>query len=328
MVSNKLLVSAFATLASLAVVNAGPCKPKTYATDTTSATFVSASSVPASLSSETKTLPSVTIETSTATADSETTTTATENGTTMTVSLSAVSTITADSKTSTEASKSDTTGVATSETTAVTSGTETTTVVSSTEITTVATSTGGSSTVAETTTTTTVADADPTNLLINGNFDDGDAFPWLTSKPPSIRLAYDDPFEGPAYAQIDFSIEDGASYNNYVYQTIGKNRLKVGSYDLSAMVNVDYATNSIYGDGCNAMGIGCYYGDPSMLNRVQGSFMTVSADDAVNQWTQLRTTCLLVEQTLSNYDFITVAIGFSCANARAGVDAATFEEIR
>ncbi|CAJ0551500.1 Ff.00g114300.m01.CDS01 [Fusarium sp. VM40] len=317
MVSNKLLVSAVATLASLVVVDAGPCKPNASATSTASA----------SLASETSTVPVVTIETSTATADSGTTTTATENGTTMTVSVSAASTKTANSETSTEASESETTGVANSETTTVTSSAEATTVVSSTEITTVATSTEGSSTVAEATTTTTVADAGPTNLLINGNFDLGTTSPWLVTANPAVRLGSNDPYEGQAYGELEYSIVNGEAYNNYVYQAIDKSRLKAGSYELSAMLRVDGATDNIYDDGCNSIGVGCYYGDPNMLNRVQGSFVTLSADDAVNQWTQLRTTCLLVEQTLSNYDYISVAIGFSCANSLADVDAVTFEEV-
>ncbi|KAH7242749.1 hypothetical protein BKA59DRAFT_402061, partial [Fusarium tricinctum] len=316
-VSNKLLVSAFATLASLVVVDAGPCKPKTSSTGTASA----------SLASETTTAPIVTIETSTTTADSRTTTTATENGTTMTVFVSGESTTTVNSETSMEVSEIETTGVAKSEIIIVTSGTEATTVVSSTEITTVATTTDGSLTLADATTTTTTADAGPTNLLINGNFDLGSASPWGTTRAPSGRLAYDDPFEGPAYAQLDFSIEDGAAYNNYLYQTIDKSLLKAGSYELSAMLHVDLATDNIYGDGCNSMGVGCYYGDPSMLNRVQGPFVMVSAENALHQWTPLTTTCLLVEQTLSDYDYISAVIGFGCANSLGGVDAVAFEKV-
>ncbi|KAI6753892.1 hypothetical protein HG530_013068 [Fusarium avenaceum] len=326
MVSNKSLVSALATLASLAVVNAGPCKPKTYATDTTSATFASASSVPSSLSSETNTVPSVTIETSTSTADSEITTTTTENGTTMTVSVSVASTTTAGSETSTEASESETTGVATGETTAVTSSAEATTVVSSTEITTVATTTEGSSTVAETTATTTTAAAGPTELLVNGNFDLGTVSPWLTATEPAVRLGSNDPFEGQAYGELEYYLVDDEGYNNYVYQPIDTSRLKAGSYALSARLRVDSASNSLYDDGCNSMAVGCAFGDPNMLNYVQNSFVTVSPYVAVNQWYLLTTTCSFDEQDLADFDSVSVVIGFSCANAVAAVDAVVFQE--
>lgn len=327
MVSNKLLVSAFATLSSLAVVNAGPCKPKTYATDTTPATSGSASSVPSSLSSETTTAPFVTIETSTATADSGTTTTAIEDGTTMTVSVSAASTTTAESESSAEASVSDTRGIASSETTAVTSSAEATTVVSSTEITTVATSTQGSSTVAETTATTTTADAGPTALLVNGNFDLGTTSPWLVTANPAVRLGFNDPSEGQAYGELEYSLVNGEAYNNYVYQAIDKSRLKAGSYKLTAFLRVDSSSNNIYDDGCNSMAVGCAYGDPSMLNYVSNSFVTVSSYGAVNEWYPLITTCSLSAQALANHDYVSVVIGFSCANAVAAVDAVVFEEV-
>jgi hypothetical protein len=181
----------------------------------------------------------------------------------MAVFVSGESTTTVNSETSMEVSESETTGVAKSEIIIVTSGTEATTVVSSTEITTVATTTDGSLTLADATTTTTTADAGPTNLLINGNFDLGSASRWGTTRAPSGRLAYDDPFEGPAYAQLDFSIEDGAAYNNYLYQTIDKSLLKAGSYELSAMLHVALATDNIYGDGCNSMGLAVTMGIPA-----------------------------------------------------------------
>jgi hypothetical protein len=238
----------------------------------------------------------------------------------MTMSISELSTTIASSERPTVVSNSETTGVANSETTTVTSSTETTTMASSTETTTGAT-------VAETTTTTTAADAGPTNLLINGNFDLGTTSPWYTSNNNEVHLGSNKPFEGPSYGEVEYVIDEGQAYNSYVYQKIDKSRLKGGSYQLSAMLRVDFATNNINSDGCNSMAVGCYYGDPNMLNYVKGSFLTVSADSAADQWTQLITTCSLVEQTLSNYDYVSVVIGFSCANSIASVDAAAFHEV-
>jgi hypothetical protein len=230
----------------------------------------------------------------------------------MTISVSAASTAIASSDRPTVVSDSETTTVA--------SSTEATTMTSSTEATT-------GSTVAETATTTTAADAGPTNLLINGNFDLGTTSPWQTTTDPTVSLGSNKPFEGLAYGEVEYFLDDGQAYNNYVYQMIDKSRLHAGSYQLSAMLRVDLATNNIFSDGCNSMAVGCYYGDPSMLNYVKGSFVTVSADSAVNQWTPLIATCSLVEQTLSNYDYVSVAIGFSCANAIASVDAVVFQEV-
>ncbi|EMT69762.1 hypothetical protein FOC4_g10000887 [Fusarium odoratissimum] len=268
MVSNKLIAAAFANLALLASVNAGPCKPQSIAT---SATDIGSTI----LVSDTTTALSTAIETSTAISETET---ATE--------------------------------------------TETTT----TEATTLPTTTEGTTTVAESATTTTTAEAEPTELLINGNFDLGTVDPWLSSND-AIQLGSSSPYQGPVYALLQFGISDGASYNNYVYQKIDKSLLKTGVYHFSAQVRVDFATNTQFGDGCNAMSIGCSYGDPNNLVRVQGSTVTVAADDAAGQWSPLDTTCSLTEDKLSQYGYVSVAIGFSCANAEANVDAVTFEEV-
>jgi hypothetical protein len=75
------------------------------------------------------------------------------------------------------------------------------------------------------------------------------------------------------------------------------------------------------------MAVGCYYGDPNNVVPVQGGSVTVSADDAVGQWTPLDTTCSITEERLSQYGYLSVSIGFSCANAEANVDAVTFEEV-
>ncbi|KAJ0147736.1 hypothetical protein HZ326_9627 [Fusarium oxysporum f. sp. albedinis] len=307
MVFNKLIAAAFANLALLASVNAGPCKPQSIAT---SATEIGSTSIV----SDTTTALSTTIETSTAISEtetateSETTTTLTEDGTTMSASMSETSTTIAVSESTTVVSSSDTT------------------IVTSSEATTAPTTTESTTTMVESATTTTTAEAEPTELLINGNFDLGTVDPWL-SRNDAIQLGSSSPYEGPAYAVLQFGISDGESYNNGVYQKIDKSLLKTGVYRLSAQLRVDFATNTQFGDGCNAMAVGCYYGDPNNVVPVQGGSVTVSADDAVGQWTPLDTTCSITEERLSQYGYLSVSIGFSCANAEANVDAVTFEEV-
>lgn len=306
MVSSKL-IAAFANLALLVSVSAGPCKPQSIATSATETVYVT-------VVSDTTTALSTTIDTSTAFTETETvteteaTTTLTEDGTTISASVSETSTTIAMSESTTVVSSRDTT------------------LVTSSEATTVPTTTEGTTTIAESATTTTTADPEPTELLINGNFDLGTVNPWLSTEDP-VELGSSSPYQGPAYALLQFGISDGASYNNYVYQKIDKSLLKTGVYHFSAQVRVDFATNTQFGDGCNAMSIGCSYGDPSNLVRVQGSTVTVSADAAADQWTPLDTTCSLTEDKLSQYGYVSVAIGFSCANAEANVDAVTFEEV-
>ncbi|RKK92542.1 hypothetical protein BFJ68_g10776 [Fusarium oxysporum] len=305
MVSNKLIVT-FANLALLVSVNAGPCKPQSIVT---SATEIAS----ATAESDTTTALSTTIQTSTAISEtetateSETTTTLTEDGTTLSTSATEASTTIAISGSTTVVSSIDTT------------------LVTSSKATTVPTTTEGTTAVAETATTTT-AEAEPTELLINGNFDLGTVDPWL-SRNDAIQLGSSSPYEGPAYAVLQFGISDGESYNNGVYQKIDKSLLKTGVYRLSAQLRVDFATNTQFGDGCNAMAVGCYYGDPNNIIPVQGGSVTVSAGAAAGQWTPLDTTCSITEDKLTQYGYLSVSIGFSCANAEANVDAVTFEEV-
>ncbi|KAI1028957.1 hypothetical protein LB503_002750 [Fusarium chuoi] len=307
MVSNKLIAAAFANLALLASVNAGPCRPQSIAT---SATGTGSTIV---VSDTTTALPT-TIETSTAVTETETTT-ATDKTTTLT-----------EDGTSTSALVSETsTNIAVSESTTVASSSDAT-IVTSSEVTIAPTTTDGTTTVAESATATTTAEAEPTELLINGNFDLGTVNPWLSVNDP-IQLGSSSPYEGPAYARLQFGIDDGESYNNYVYQKIDKSLLKAGTYRLTAQLRVDGASDNVYDDGCNAMAVVCYYGDPSNVVPVQGGANTVSANAAVQQWTPLSTTCSLRQDKLDQYGYLSVAIGFSCANSEGDVDAVTFEEV-
>ncbi|KAF9771512.1 hypothetical protein IL306_010853 [Fusarium sp. DS 682] len=176
--------------------------------------------------------------------------------------------------------------------------------------------------------TTITAEAEPTNLLINGNFDLGTVDPWLTTRGgETVERGSDQPYEGPAYGALAFGISDGQSYTNNVYQKIPTNLLKEVGYFFSARVRVDTATASINGDGCNSIGIGCYYGDPDRLEFVPGSLVSVAADGAVGQWAELLTICTPDENRLLEYEYLSAVVGFNCANAEANVDAAEFEEV-
>ncbi|KAF5639331.1 hypothetical protein F52700_4183 [Fusarium sp. NRRL 52700] len=307
MVSNKLIMAALANLALLASVHAGPCKPQsiaTSATETASVTFVSDTTT-AATTAET----SITTTEAKTTTETEATTALTQDGTTMSESVSEASTTIAISEGTTAVTSSDTT------------------IITSDEATTAPTTTEGTTTVAESATTTTTAEAEPTELLINGNFDLGTVNPWLSDNEP-IQLGSSSPHQGPAYARLQFGeSEDNESVNNRVYQKIDKSLLKAGSYKLSAWLRVDQATVSQLDDGCNAMAVGCYYGDPSNIVPVQGGSNTVSAYDALNQWAPLDVTCSLSQTKLDQYGYLSVAVGFSCMNAQGDVDAVTFEEV-
>ncbi|KAF5576955.1 hypothetical protein FPANT_10688 [Fusarium pseudoanthophilum] len=220
----------------------------------------------------------------------------------------------------------DTTTVATDTTTAATN-TETSMTITTTEATTEATSTEGSTIATETATTTTAADADPTPLLINSSFDLDTTEPWLSIGPEAVNRDTTSPFEGPASGRLEFVIDNGASYANYIYQAIETKDLKAASYRLAGSIRVDYYTSSVTGDGCNTFTLGCTVGDPNYLDFIQESTVVGSPDGAVNTWLPLDTTCTLTEEMLSQYDYVSVTFGFNCANVGANVDAVTFVEV-
>ncbi|RGP67945.1 hypothetical protein FSPOR_5606 [Fusarium sporotrichioides] len=224
----------------------------------------------------------------------------------------------------------ETTAASNSETTTFIASSETA-AVTTTEPTTMATTTEGSTTVAEAATTTTTADAGPTPLLANANFDLGTTEPWLSSNDGSlfapVMLRSDQPYQGPAYGELYFYNDNGESFSNSIYQKVDTQLLKASSYRLTGFVRVDLASNDIYSDGCNSMGVLCTLGDPNNLNRVPGSVKSVSAESAAGDWASLETTCTFTEQMLSQYDYITVSFGFNCLNSATDLDAVTFEEV-
>ncbi|KAF4950150.1 hypothetical protein FSARC_13293 [Fusarium sarcochroum] len=346
MVPNKFIVT-FAALASITVVDAGKCKPEitttTSSAGTSSAGFISSTGLPTTFETRTATTESQTASTS------EDTNMATESGITTAVSVSESSSTVTISETTTTASNSETTTAETStaetttiarsdattklsatKTTEIASSSGTTVETSTTETTTggpttMTTTTEGTTTTAETATTTTTTDAGPTTLLINGNFE-STTDPWLSTCENEPPVLSDEYFEGASSGRLDFGIDDGESYNNYIYQKIDKKLLKAGSYKLKGFVKVDYFTAFQNSDGCNAMATGCYEGDPSNLQTVPGS-VVVSSPDVALDWAPLDTTCTFTEEMLAQVDYISVIFGFSCANSGAYVDAVTFERV-
>ncbi|KAJ4057551.1 hypothetical protein NW761_002846 [Fusarium oxysporum] len=213
------------------------------------------------------------------------------------------------------------------DTTTVATNSETSMIITTTQETTMATSTEGSTIATETATTTTAADADPTPLLINGNFDLDTTEPWLSTHSESVDRDTNSPFEGPASGRLLFGVDGGLAYNNYFYQKIDTKDLKAASYRLSGLVRVDYYNPSISGDGCNSMAVGCTLGNPNNLNRVPGSTVMGTPSVAVDNWFPLDTTCTLTEEMLSQYDYVSVTFGFSCAEVGANLDAVAFQEV-
>ncbi|KAI1011952.1 hypothetical protein LB503_004351 [Fusarium chuoi] len=213
------------------------------------------------------------------------------------------------------------------DTTTAATESETSMGITTTQATTEATSTESSTIATETATTTTAADSDPTPVLINSSFDLDTTEPWLTTRSDTIYRDTNNPFEGPASGHIEFGIDGGQSYYNYFYQKIDTKDLKAASYRLSGSIRVDYYTNSVSGDGCNAFALGCTLGDPNNLDRVPGSTVMGSPSGAVNTWVPLDTTCTFTEEMLSEHDYISITFGFSCAEVGANLDAVTFQEV-
>ncbi|KAF5977317.1 hypothetical protein FCOIX_6584 [Fusarium coicis] len=220
----------------------------------------------------------------------------------------------------------DTTTVATDTTTAATN-TETSMAITTTQATTEATSTEGSTIATETATTTTAADPDPTPVVINSSFDLDTTEPWLSTRSETVYRDEGDPFEGPASGRLAFEIDSGKAYYNYFYQKIDTKDLKAASYRLAGYIRVDYYTNSVNSDGCNAFAMGCTLGDPNNYDRVPGGTLMGSPGGAVNIWAPFDVTCTLTEDMLSGNDYVSITFGFSCANVGANLDAVTFEEV-
>ncbi|KAH7477614.1 hypothetical protein FOMA001_g9134 [Fusarium oxysporum f. sp. matthiolae] len=238
---NKLIVVAFATLASLITVDAGPCRPSSTSVVTTSASESASSTFSAETSARSLT--------------------ASEASTTTTVSTET----TINAETSTIASEAETSTTETEGATTTTDEGETSTVATSIETTTAIATTESSMIISETTTaTTTTAEGEPT-YLINPSFDDGTTAPWIVTPYSNAFSLSSQSYQGPASGRQVFGAGPGYPYENVFYQKIDKKLLKAGTYSLKGYVHVDQYIDDDNINGCSYISASCVAGPPENL---------------------------------------------------------------
>ncbi|KAL5621102.1 hypothetical protein FOBRF1_004348 [Fusarium oxysporum] len=286
---NKLIVVAFATLASLITVDAGPCRPSSTSVVTTSAS----ESASSTFSAETSARSLTASEASSVITESESTLTTAES-TTTTTEVEGVTTTTAESEKATTTVSTETTISA--ETSTIASEAETST--TETEGATTTTAEGETSTT--TTATTTTAEGEPT-YLINPSFDDGTTAPWIVTPYSNAFSLSSQSYQGPASGRQVFGAGPGYPYENMFYQKIDKKLLKAGTYSLKGYVHVDQYIDDDNINGCSYISASCVAGPPENLQ-----------------------SCRFTEQDLSRYDQFGVAFGFTCYNTGVNLDAVTF----
>ncbi|KAJ4329168.1 hypothetical protein N0V84_000293 [Fusarium piperis] len=299
MVSNKLVVVAFAALASIAVVDAGVCRPSG------STTISSASATETSGTTVTST--SVTIETGSTTtskaissADTSSTTAGTSSGTTSASSVETTSTVAETSSTLTTLTTVETNSAQTTSTTVETS----------------------SETTAQTKSTT--AEVVPTNLVTNPEFDQG-LQPWQAIPYPDQDLSLtDDSYRTEKAALLHFESKSGSPFTNYLYHRIDKSLLKAGSYALEGFVKVDSPGDE--GEGCTRAVVACLVG-PIGLTEAILNVGVLPATFAEGRWAKIMTVCDVTEEKLDEIDDFGVAVGFECFNTNAYLDSVSFKEV-
>ncbi|EWY87712.1 hypothetical protein FOYG_09110 [Fusarium oxysporum NRRL 32931] len=323
---NKLIVVAFATLASLITVDAGPCRPSSTSVVTTSAS----ESASSTFSAETSARSLTASEASSVITESESTLTTAES-TTTTTEVEGVTTTTAESEKATTTVSTETTINAETSTIASeaeTSTTETegaTTKTDEGETLTVATAiatTESSTIISETTTaTTTTAEGEPT-YLIDPNFDDGTTAPWIVAPNSNPFSLSSQSYQGPASGRQVFGAGPGYPYSNVFYQKIDKKLLKAGAYSLKGYVHVDQYITDDSINGCSYIAASCVAGPPGNLENMFGT-SGISGNAGLN-WYQMITACSFTEQDLSQYDQFGITFGFTCYNSGVNLDAVTF----
>ncbi|ENH62352.1 hypothetical protein FOC1_g10015328 [Fusarium oxysporum f. sp. cubense race 1] len=332
---NKLIVVAFATLASLITVDAGTCRPSSTSVVTTSASESASSTFSAETSARSLTASEassvITESESTLTiAESTTTTTEVEGVTTTTAeSEKATTTVstetTISAETSTIASEAETSTTETEGTTTTTDAGETSTVATSIETTTAIATTESSTIISETTTaTTTTAEGEPT-YLINPSFDDGTTAPWIVTPYSNAFSLSSQSYQGSASGRQVFGAGPGHPYENVFYKKIDKKLLKAGTYSLKGYVHVDQYIDDDSNNGCSYISASCVAGPPENLESVLGAGQ-VSANAGLD-WYLMNGGCRFTEQDLSRYDQFGVAFGFTCYNTGVNLDDVTFGPI-
>ncbi|KAF5650740.1 hypothetical protein F52700_282 [Fusarium sp. NRRL 52700] len=321
----KLIVVAFATLASLITVDAGPCRPSSTSVVTTSASESASSTLSAETSA--RSLTASQSESTLTTAESTTTTTAVDIVTTTTAEsekeTTTVSTeTTISTETSTIASEAETSTTETEGATTTTDEGETSTVATSIETTTAIATTESSTIVSQTTTaTTTTAEGEPT-YLINPNFDDGTTAPWIVAPNPNAFSLSSQSYQGPASGRQVFGAGPGYQYSNGFYQKIDKKLLKAGTYTLKGYVRADQYITDDSINGCSFITANCVAGPPGNPEKTF-SFSGVGANAALD-WFLMTTSCPITEQDLSQYDQFGITFEFTCYYSGVNLDAVTF----
>ncbi|RSL55059.1 hypothetical protein CEP53_007237 [Fusarium sp. AF-6] len=282
MVSQKLF-AALAALSFVAGSEAALCRPKSSTSvDVTSSSTVDSSSVA-----------------------------------TVSTGSTAVSVTTTEPASSTVETSSTIATISTDSTTAPTSTTESasstvessSTITVSTDSTTLATST---TQVASSTT----SSAEPviTNILINGDFNDGYSVdPWSSG----LNGGYDGLSLDPDTQVQGFSLAlstSGSMTSYYVFNTLDASRIVPGAeYDLSAYVNLDLDYGG--GLGCQSVDIYCVWGG---LNQAEGHTSATTTD---GRFEELTTTCRWTEEQAG--DNPKVLFKFLCGSSYSHIDEVT-----
>ncbi|KAL2676734.1 hypothetical protein Neosp_010498 [[Neocosmospora] mangrovei] len=282
MVSQRLL-AAFAALSFVAGSEAALCRPK------------SSTSVDVTSSSTAETSSVVTVSTESATAATATT----ESVSSTVETSSTFTTISTDSTTTLTSTESASSAVESSSTV----------ITVSTESTTLATSTTQAAS-----STTSASEPIITNILINGDFNDGRTIdPWtsgLNGGNDGLSLDPDTQVQGWSLALST----TGSMTSYYVFNTLDASRIVPGAgYDLSAYVDLAYNFGGGY--GCESVDIYCVWGG---LNQAEGHTSATTTD---GRFQELTTTCRWTEEQAG--DNPKVLFKFECANAYSHIDEVT-----
>ncbi|RSL79337.1 hypothetical protein CEP51_007429 [Fusarium floridanum] len=282
MVSQKLF-AAFAALSFVAGSEAALCRPR------------SSTSVDVASSSTVETSSFVTVSTGSTTVS----VTSTESASSTVETSSTIATISTDSTTApTSTTESASSTVESSSTITV-----------STDSTTLATSTTQAAS-------STTSSAEPviTNILINGDFNDGYSVdPWSSG----LNGGYDGLSLDPDTQVQGFSLAlstSGSMTSYYIFNTLDASRIVPGAeYDLSAYVNLDLDYGG--GLGCQSVDIYCVWGG---LNQAEGHTSATTTD---GRFEELTTTCRWTEEQAG--DNPKVLFKFLCGSSYSHIDEVT-----
>ncbi|KAH7263963.1 hypothetical protein B0J15DRAFT_489581 [Fusarium solani] len=282
MVSQKLF-AAFAALSFVAGSEAALCRPKSSTSvDGTSSSTVETSSV-ATVSTDSTTIAPTTTESASSTVETSSTI----------VTISTDSTTVPSSTTESASSTAESSTITTVSTDSTTLATSTTQAASST-----------------------TSSAEPviTNILINGDFNDGRTIdPWtsgLNGGTDGLSLDPDTQVQGWSLSLYT----TGSMTSYYVFNTLDASRIVPGAgYDLSAWVNLDY--NSGGGYGCESVDVYCVWGG---LNQAEGHTSTTNTG---GRFQELATTCRWTAEQAG--DNPKILFKFECGNSYSHIDEVT-----